>query len=521
LRGTTFGERINRSALRPLVEISRNLNLAPANGLFFGYRVGGQVKKIEKWTPSIIRDLCERLNINLNRFRQAFGLLPAILAVQKVKGAFAVEEVVRSFNPETPLLDAIRYVNRPSRSKPSGNFLPVDEQMTLIERGVAAVTPREEMLDKLAENRPLNIKLGVDPTSPDIHLGHTVVFRKLQHFQRLGHRVVFLIGDLTATIGDPTGRSATRKPLTREQVLANAQTYLDQVARLLDVERTEVVFNSSWLGDLRFTEILALASTFTVARIMDRNDFSDRFRSGSPIAFHEFLYPLMQAYDSIAIEADVELGGTDQLFNLAFGRDLQRAIGQPQQVLITLPILPGLDGKEKMSKSMGNSVGITEPPSDMFGKIMSISDNLILPYAELLTDLPLNALRELLASGDNAMRVKKDVAEAVVASFYGADQAKAAKEEFEARFSRRELPVDMPVVSVSVGSLTAGKIGIIDLLLYAQLVKSKGEARRLISQSGVRINQEKVSNVTAMIEIPVDGLVLQVGKLRFAKIVLA
>ncbi len=398
----------------------------------------------------------------------------------------------------------------------------VEEQIALIERGTVDLISREDLVNKLTRSvetgKPLTIKAGFDPTAPDLHLGHTVLLQKLRHFQLLGHEIHFLIGDFTGLIGDPTGKSDTRPPLTREDIERNAETYKEQVFKILDPVKTKVVFNSTWLGELSSYEMIRLASQLTVARMLERDDFKKRFESNRPISIHEFLYPLIQGYDSVAMEADVELGGTDQLFNLLMGRDLQRNHGQEPQVVLTMPLLEGLDGVNKMSKSLGNYIGISEPPDAIFGKVMSISDELMFRYYELLSDLSMdeiNTLRSDMEAGRiHPKAVKVRLARELVARFHGQEAAEAAERNFEQVFRNHELPDEIPEKEVVV---EGGEIWLPKLLLEAGLVKSTSDGRRMIKQSAVSVDGEKVRDVKT--DIKASGTVLlKVGKRRFCKV---
>jgi tyrosyl-tRNA synthetase len=404
----------------------------------------------------------------------------------------------------------------------TGVMKSVEEQIALIERGCVDLISREDLEKKLkravATNTPLIVKAGFDPTAPDLHLGHTVLLQKLRHFQQLGHEINFLIGDFTGLIGDPTGKSDTRPPLTREDVLRNAETYKQQVFKILDPVKTKVVFNSSWLGELTSYEMIRLASQLTVARMLERDDFKKRFESNRPISIHEFLYPLIQGYDSVALKADVELGGTDQLFNLLMGRDLQRSRDQEPQVVLTMPLLEGLDGVNKMSKSLGNYIGISESADDIFGKVLSVSDGLMFRYYELLSDLTMEeigALKDTMEQGGiHPKAVKVQLAKELVARFHDQDAADAAEKNFEQVFSRHELPDDIPEKTLSVESPT---IWLPKLLLEAQLVKSTSDGRRMVKQNAVSVDGKKVSDVNA--EIPVgEAVLLKVGKRRFCRV---
>jgi len=398
----------------------------------------------------------------------------------------------------------------------------VEEQIKLIERGCVDLISREDLEAKLKQsiktNTPLTVKAGFDPTAPDLHLGHTVLLQKLRHFQLLGHEVNFLIGDFTGLIGDPTGKSDTRPPLTREDVLQNAETYKEQVFKILDPEKTKVVFNSTWLGELSSYEMIRLASHLTVARMLERDDFKKRFESNRPISIHEFLYPLIQGYDSVALEADVELGGTDQLFNLLMGRDLQRSRNQEPQVVLTLPLLEGLDGVNKMSKSLGNYIGISESPDNIFGKVLSVSDELMFRYYELLSDLTMEqitALKQDMEEGKiHPKAVKVQLAKELVARFHDKEAAEAAEKNFEQVFKKHALPDDIPEKKIPVEE---EKIWLPRLLLEAELVKSTSDGRRMIKQKAVSVDGEKVTDPQA--DISTQGeVLLKVGKRRFCKV---
>ena len=398
----------------------------------------------------------------------------------------------------------------------------VEEQIALIERGCVDLISREDLEKKLKRaietETPLVVKAGFDPTAPDLHLGHTVLLQKLRHFQQLGHEINFLIGDFTGLIGDPTGKSDTRPPLSRDDVLRNAETYKEQVFKILDPEKTKVVFNSTWLGELSSYEMIRLASHLTVARMLERDDFKKRFESNRPISIHEFLYPLIQGYDSVALEADVELGGTDQFFNLLMGRDLQRSNGQEPQVVLTMPLLEGLDGVNKMSKSLGNYIGISESADDIFGKILSVSDELMFRYYELLSDLSMEEIAALKADMERGRvhpkAVKVRLARELVARFHDQDAADAAEKNFEQVFKRHELPDDIPEKTLSVEDET---IWLPRLLLETELVKSTSDGRRMVKQNAVSVDGKKISDVKA--EIPARGeVLLKVGKRRFCRV---
>ena len=388
-----------------------------------------------------------------------------------------------------------------------------------LERGTEEILVKSELVEKLKQGRPLRIKVGFDPTAPDLHVGHTVIINKMRQFQELGHQVIFLIGDFTGRIGDPTGKSATRPPLTEDQVNQNATTYKEQVFKILDPERTEVAFNSTWMGKMSSAEMVQLAAKQTVARMLERDDFSKRYKSNQPIAIHEFLYPLVQGYDSVALRADVEMGGTDQKFNLLVGRELQRMYGQEQQVVITLPLLEGLDGVNKMSKSLGNYIGITDAPNDMFGKIMSISDELMWRYFDLLSFRPLTEVKKLrqdVEDGFNPRDVKFLLAEELITRFHNKAAAVAAQEDFITRFQKGALPEDMPELSIETETV---ELPIANLLKNAGLVESTSEAFRMIQQGGVKIDGVKVEDRNLLISKGTVA-VIQVGKRKFAKVTL-
>ena len=389
--------------------------------------------------------------------------------------------------------------------------------MEQIKRGAEEILLEEDLEKKLETGRPLRIKAGFDPTAPDLHLGHTVLINKLRQFQDLGHEVMFLIGDFTGMIGDPTGKSATRPPLTRDQVIENARSYEQQIFKILDPEKTLVMFNSSWMNDMSSADLVQLAARHTVARMLERDDFSKRYKGGQAIAIHEFLYPLIQGYDSVAMKADVELGGTDQKFNLLVGRELQKQYGQEPQVVLTMPILEGLDGVQKMSKSLNNYIGIDEAPEEMFGKIMSISDELMWRYFELLSFRPLDEIegfRQAIDGGKNPRDIKFLLAEELIERFHDRDAAVNAREAFIARFQKGAMPEDIPgkvVVSID------GKIGLANLLKEAGLVQSTSEAMRMVRQGAVRIDGERVEDPKQQLVAGTEH-VYQVGKRRFARV---
>jgi len=384
-------------------------------------------------------------------------------------------------------------------------------------RGTADVIKREELEERLRSGRPLVIKAGFDPTAPDLHLGHTVLLNKLRQFQERGHEIVFLIGDFTGMIGDPSGRNATRPPLTREEVDANARTYAEQVGRILDLGKTRIAMNSEWLGKLGAADLIRLAGHMTVARMLERDDFERRYRAGDPIAVHEFLYPVMQGYDSVALKADVELGGTDQRFNLLVGRQLQSAHKQAPQVVMLMPILEGLDGVQKMSKSLGNAIGLTEPANEMFGKIMSISDDMMWRYFELLSFRALDEVEKLrrdVSAGANPRDAKLQLAEEITARFHDAEAGRKAREEFIARFAKGRVPEDMPEVKLPAPAAMAA------LLKAAGLVPSTSEANRMLKQGAVRVDGERVEDRERVLEAG-KSYVVQVGKRRFARVTVA
>jgi len=387
--------------------------------------------------------------------------------------------------------------------------MDIQQQLTLLSRGALEILPKGALEAKLRlaekENRPLRVKAGFDPTAPDLHLGHTVLLEKLRQFQQCGHQVVFLIGDFTGMIGDPTGKNETRPPLTKEDVLANAETYKQQVFKILDPEKTEVRFNSEWFGQMSAAEMIALAGKATVARMLERDDFEKRYKGGQSIAIHEFLYPLVQGYDSVALEADIELGGNDQKFNLLMGRQLQEAHQKTPQMILTMPLLEGLDGVNKMSKSLNNYVGIEDAPSDQFGKIMSASDDLMLRYYELLTDVNLDDIKAM-----HPMEAKKQLAARIVARFHGEEAAQAAREGFEKQFAKKEIPDDIPEAALKAED---GTLWLAKALSEAGLTKSNGEAIRLIKQGAVSVDGEKVSDKDFALNV--GTYLIKCGKRRF------
>lgn len=392
----------------------------------------------------------------------------------------------------------------------------LDSQLALIKRGADELLIEAELVEKLKSGRPLRIKAGFDPTAPDLHLGHTVLINKLRHFQDLGHQILFLIGDFTGMIGDPSGKNTTRPPLTREQVLENAKTYQSQIFKILDPEKTEICFNSTWLNELGAAGMIKLASHYTVARMLERDDFSKRYANNQPIAVHEFLYPLVQGYDSVALKSDVELGGTDQKFNLLVGRELQKQYGQSPQCVLMMPLLEGLDGVNKMSKSLGNYIGIAESPTEIFGKVMSVSDDLMWRYYDLLSFRASNEIAQFkqdIAGGRNPRDIKVLLAQELVARFHTQKAAEEALADFEARFQRGAMPDEMPEMTVPAG-------GIAQILKQAGLVGSTSEGMRQVEGGGVRINGEKVSDKSLHISAG-ETVVLQVGKRKFARVTLS
>ncbi|MCX7139144.1 MAG: tyrosine--tRNA ligase [Proteobacteria bacterium] len=391
------------------------------------------------------------------------------------------------------------------------------EQLEIIKRGCDELLVEAELVDKLKSGRPLRVKAGFDPTAPDLHIGHTVLINKLRQMQDLGHHVVFLIGDFTGMIGDPTGKNATRPPLTREAVAANAKTYTAQVFKILDAGKTEIAFNSTWMDKFSSADMIKLAATHTVARMLERDDFGKRYKTNQPIAIHEFLYPLVQGYDSVALKADLELGGTDQKFNLLMGRELQKHYAQPPQCILTMPLLEGLDGVNKMSKSLANYVGITDSPNDMFGKLMSASDVLMWRYIELLSFAPLATVRQWkkeVEEGRNPRDIKVGFAQEIVARFHSQAAAASALADFESRFKQGEIPADIAEATVTAG---ADGIAIANLLKEAGLTASTSESLRMIAQGGVKLDGEKVSDKALKLAAGMQ-VVVQVGKRKFARV---
>jgi len=401
-------------------------------------------------------------------------------------------------------------------------MLSPDKQMELIQRGAEEIILQDDLFEKLRlskkQRRPLRVKTGFDPTAPDLHLGHTVLIEKMRHFQELGHEVIFLIGDFTGMIGDPSGKNEMRPSLTRQQVMENAATYKEQIFKILSPEKTRVVFNSDWVSRLGAEDFVRLTSKYTVARMLEREDFKKRYLGHSPISIHEFMYPLIQGYDSVALKADVELGGTDQKFNLLVGREIQKEYGQAPQSLVLMPLLEGLDGEKKMSKSLGNYIGITEPPGEMFGKLMSISDELMLRYYELLSHMPLNevvALRKGISNGAfHPKRAKEELAVEIIERYWGREQAVRAREEFERVFKEKGLPDDIPVYKQNWSN---NEVAVVEVLVSSGSTASKSEGRRLIKQGGVRIEGQKASDPEMRLER--GSYLIQVGKRKFLRLV--
>lgn len=401
------------------------------------------------------------------------------------------------------------------------HFPSVNEQMDLIRRGAVEIIPEEELVQKIERSiksgKPLNIKLGCDPSRPDLHIGHSVVLRKLAQFQQLGHQAILIIGDFTGMIGDPSGRNSTRPALTLEQTRINGESYFQQASKILDKNKTKIVYNSEWLGKMTFEDVIKLASKYTVARMLERDDFTKRYKSGEPISIHEFLYPLAQAMDSVAIQSDVELGGTDQKFNLLVGRDIQREYGVEPQVILTMPLLVGTDGIEKMSKSYDNYIGISDLPEQIFGRTMSIPDTLIYPYFELATNVSNERLKEIKAALEdgktNPRDLKRELARTLVTMYYDEAAAIKAQEDFDKIFIKKEIPDEIEEFNIEENR----EINILDLLLLVNFAPSKGEAKRLVQQGGVSIDGEKVSDVHQNIKIK-SGMILKVGKRKFLKL---
>lgn len=400
------------------------------------------------------------------------------------------------------------------------NFPPINEQMDLIRRGTSEIIPEDELIKKLEksykEGKPLNIKLGCDPSRPDLHIGHSVVLRKLANFQSLGHLAILIIGDFTGMIGDPSGRNKTRPALSLEETRENGQSYFEQASKILDKEKTKIVYNSEWLGKMSFEDVIKLSSKYTVARMLERDDFTKRYKSGEPISMHEVLYPLAQAMDSVAIESDVELGGTDQKFNLLVGRDIQREFGLEPQVIITMPLLVGTDGVEKMSKSYNNYIGISDSPQEIFGRTLSIPDSIIYNYFELATDVPNNELKEIKKQLDdsnvNPRDLKRKLGRTIVRMYYDEQSAVQAQEEFDKLFIKKEIPDDIPEQIIDTE-----QINILDFLTSIKYVNSKGEARDLIKGGGIKVNGEKLVDFNLNFQ-PGEEKIIQVGKRKFVKV---
>ncbi len=401
-------------------------------------------------------------------------------------------------------------------------FPTIAEQMDLIKRGASEIIPEDELVIKLEkslkENNPLNIKLGCDPSRPDLHIGHSVVLRKLAQFQSLGHRAILIVGDFTGMIGDPSGRNATRPALSLEQTRINGESYFEQASKILNKEKTNIVYNSEWLSKMSFEDVIKLASKYTVARMIERDDFTKRFKAGEPISIHEFLYPLAQAMDSVAINSDVELGGTDQKFNLLVGRDIQREHGQEPQVILTMPLLVGTDGVEKMSKSYDNYIGISDSPKEMFGRTLSIPDNLIYTYFELASDVSSSELKEIKKQLDdknvNPRDIKRRLAKTFIKMYHNAEDAQKAEEEFDQIFVKKEVPDNIPELKIESNET----INILDLILKAEFAPTRSEAKRLVIQGGVSIDGEKIEKFDAEISLK-NNMVLKVGKRKFIKLI--
>ncbi|MER3525066.1 MAG: tyrosine--tRNA ligase [Ignavibacteria bacterium] len=402
------------------------------------------------------------------------------------------------------------------------SFPPLNEQLDVIRRGVAEIIPEEAFVQKIERSlqtqKPLKVKLGCDPSRPDLHLGHSVVLRKLRQFQDLGHQAILIVGDFTGMIGDPSGRSKTRSPLSLEETRRNGQTYFEQATKILSTKKIQMLYNSEWLGRMTFADVITLASKYTVARMLERDDFEKRYKAGEPISIHELLYPLAQAMDSVAVEADIELGGTDQKFNLLVGRDIQREYGMEPQVAITLPILAGTDGVEKMSKSLGNFIGLNESPRDIYGKTLSIPDNLIYEYFLLTTNVTNVELDEIRRALDdpqtNPRDLKRRLARELVTLYHNVEAAQAAEAEFDRVFVKKDVPDEMPEIALAADQ---GGMGIVELLTATKLVASKGEARRMIAQGAVSINGERVAHESAFIQLRGD-IVVKVGKRKFMRV---
>ncbi|MGA7720757.1 MAG: tyrosine--tRNA ligase [Ignavibacteriaceae bacterium] len=403
------------------------------------------------------------------------------------------------------------------------NFPPINEQMDVIKRGVFEIIPEEELVRKLEkslkENKSLNIKLGCDPSRPDLHIGHSVVLRKLAQFQSLGHQAILIIGDFTGMIGDPSGRNITRPALSLEETRVNGQSYFEQASKIIDPKKTKIVYNSEWLSKMTFEDVIKLSSKYTVARMIERDDFTKRFKAGEPISVHEFLYPLAQAMDSVAIKSDVELGGTDQKFNLLVGRDIQREFGIEPQIILTMPLIIGTDGVEKMSKSYNNYIGISDSPKDIYGKTLSIPDSLIYNYYELATDISnfeLKNIKQHLDDGSvNPRDIKRQLARIIVKMYYNEQTATEAEEEFDKIFIKKEIPDEIPEFKIEDN---ISELGILDLIVKVNCAPSKGEARRLVTQGGVSLDGDKIEDITAVISLKKESI-LKVGKRKFVKII--
>ena len=395
-------------------------------------------------------------------------------------------------------------------------MLSIDEQLKIIKKRTLEIINEDELIEKLKKGRPLNVKLGVDPTSPDIHLGHTVVLNKLRDFQILGHQIILIIGSGTAVIGDPSGRDKTRSLLTIDEIERNAKYYSEQAFKILDKEKTIIRFNGDWLLNLTLKDLVSLSSHFTIARILERDDFFNRYKSGSPIYLHEFFYPVMQAYDSIVIDADIELGGSDQKFNLLCGRELQKELGKEEQIAILMPILRGIDGEKRMGKSLGNYIGINENPKEMFGKIMSIPDQLIIEYFELLTDIPRSEIEEYkikMEEGENPMKYKLRLAKEIVARYHSKEAADKEEEDFIKVFSKKEIPEEVETFFVD-----SDEINLIDFLKEKNIVSSKSEGRRIFEQGGIYVNNERFSDSSLKVKIDKE-VIIKVGKRKFIKVI--
>ncbi len=401
-------------------------------------------------------------------------------------------------------------------------FPSVNEQMDIIRRGAVEIIPEEELVKKIERslkgNKPLNIKLGCDPSRPDLHIGHSVVLKKLAQFQKLGHQAILIVGDFTGMIGDPSGRNSTRPALTLEQTRINGESYFQQASKILDKEKTKIVYNSDWLAKMNFEEVIKLSSKYTVARMIERDDFTKRFKAGEPISVHEFLYPLAQAMDSVAIKSDVELGGTDQKFNLLVGRDIQREFGSEPQIILTMPLLVGTDGVEKMSKSLDNYIGISDPPQQIFGRTLSIPDNLIYTYFVLTTDVSDERLadiqKQLNDEKVNPRDLKRELARTLVEMYHDSDAAKTAEEEFDRIFINKGLPDEIPEIKIEDDK----EINILELIVLVNFAPSKGEARRLVTQGGVSIDGEKINDPLQTVKIRPE-MILKVGKRKFVKLI--